>query len=229
MQNTNPVILDSNGEGDVWLSAYTKLVLFDANGNLVWSKDNISSQAQIQPSALQWVPQTTTPSYLGPTQFSVPGNQTATFAPGTAVQAVISGGPIIGIVQTSVTGGTPLVTTVSVAWYSTQLNVSLTAIYTGIVAGGVPGSTPVMPTRTANSANYTLQPSDLFQTFMASNAANLTLPAANSVPPGSYYDFFNIAAANATIIGTINGSANLALAQNVGKRVFSDGTSWWAK
>ena len=35
-QNSNPVVLDANGEADVWLSGYTKLVLFDGSGNLVW-------------------------------------------------------------------------------------------------------------------------------------------------------------------------------------------------
>jgi len=56
VQNNNPVTLDASGEADIWLSGYTKLVLFDQNGNLVWSKDNVSSQAAIQSSTLQWVP-----------------------------------------------------------------------------------------------------------------------------------------------------------------------------
>jgi hypothetical protein len=40
--NTNPVVLDANGEADVWLTGIYKFVLKDANGNLQWSEDNIS-------------------------------------------------------------------------------------------------------------------------------------------------------------------------------------------
>lgn len=42
--NTNPVILDSRGEADVWLdSALYKLALYDADNALIWTVDNISS------------------------------------------------------------------------------------------------------------------------------------------------------------------------------------------
>jgi hypothetical protein len=42
--NTNPVILDSRGEADVWLdNALYKLALYDADNALIWTVDNISS------------------------------------------------------------------------------------------------------------------------------------------------------------------------------------------
>lgn len=42
--NTNPVILDSRGEADVWLSnALYKLALYDADNALIWTVDNVSS------------------------------------------------------------------------------------------------------------------------------------------------------------------------------------------
>jgi hypothetical protein len=42
--NTNPVILDSRGEADVWLgSALYKMALYDADDALIWTVDNISS------------------------------------------------------------------------------------------------------------------------------------------------------------------------------------------
>lgn len=41
--NTNPVILDSNGEADVCLgSGYYKLILNDADDNLIYSKDRVA-------------------------------------------------------------------------------------------------------------------------------------------------------------------------------------------
>jgi hypothetical protein len=42
--NTNPIILDSRGEADVWLGgAIYKFVLKDADGALIWTVDNISA------------------------------------------------------------------------------------------------------------------------------------------------------------------------------------------
>ena len=42
--NTNPVILDSRGEANVWLDdALYKLALYDADNALIWTVDNISS------------------------------------------------------------------------------------------------------------------------------------------------------------------------------------------
>jgi hypothetical protein len=235
VQNPNPITLDGNGECDCWLSGYTKLVLFDANGNLVWSKDNVSSQAQIQASSLQWIPQTTQVTYgsanAGNSQivsFTVPGNQTANYPPGTAVMATITGANVIGVVQSSSYSGG--VTTVTVFWYSTAINTSLSAVYTGIVSGGVPGSTPVMPVQQF-SANMTANAAGLFQTwnFNSANNGTFTLPAANSVPSGSYYDVMNVGASNLTAVGTINGGANLTLTSFTGKRIYSDGTNWYAK
>jgi len=235
-QNLNPVILDGNGEADVWLSGYTKFVLFDVNGNLVWSKDNVSSSPALQSVSLQWVPQSTQVSYGSANatnpqiaSFVVPGNQTAVFLTGTAVLATINGGAVVGIVQNASYGGTPGATTVTAMWFSTPVNSSVTAVATGIVAGGVPGSMPVMPTQ-ALTANMTANTTNLFQTYVA-NAANgvsFTPPAANSVPPGSYFDFINAGPGDLTIIGTINGAANQTLTPLTGERIISDGTNWWS-
>ena len=42
--NTNPVILDSRGEANVWLSgALYKLALYDADDALIWTVDNVSA------------------------------------------------------------------------------------------------------------------------------------------------------------------------------------------
>lgn len=42
--NTNPVVLDSGGYGNVWLGANTyKFALYDANSNLQFTEDNVQS------------------------------------------------------------------------------------------------------------------------------------------------------------------------------------------
>ncbi len=40
--NTNPVVLDANGEADVWMTGIYKFILKDSNGVQQWSEDNIS-------------------------------------------------------------------------------------------------------------------------------------------------------------------------------------------
>ena len=43
--NTNPIILDSNGEADVWLDGVYRLKLLDANDVVLWTIDNVGSTA----------------------------------------------------------------------------------------------------------------------------------------------------------------------------------------
>jgi hypothetical protein len=129
--NTNPVVLDANGEADVWLSGYTKLVLYDADDVLVWSVDNVSSMAATTLTQSQWVVQGLALTYLSATQFSVPGDETATFPVGIRVAATVSAGTIYGRVSTSSYGSS--ITTVTVAWDGTELDSGLSSIATGII------------------------------------------------------------------------------------------------
>lgn len=228
-QNPNPIILDGNGECDLWLTTFTKLVLFDSQGNLIWSRDNVSSNPALTPSTLQWVPQGTQVSFISATSFSLSGNYTGIFQPGTAVQATITGGNIYGITQSSSYGGTPGITTVTVAWFSTALNLSVSAVAAGILTPQGSGSAlPVYPAQQF-SANATANAAGLFQIWEANsaNAISFTLPAANSVPSGSFYDIFNAGSALLTVVGTVNGSANQTLTPLTGERIISDGTNWW--
>jgi hypothetical protein len=45
--NTNPVILDANGEALLYINEYVKLVLTDANNNLMWTQDGIGGVGNI--------------------------------------------------------------------------------------------------------------------------------------------------------------------------------------
>lgn len=40
--NANPVVLDSQGRANVWLSGFYKMALYDSQGNLIWTEDNVS-------------------------------------------------------------------------------------------------------------------------------------------------------------------------------------------
>jgi hypothetical protein len=236
--NSNPVILDSNGEADVWLSGYTKMVLYDINGNLIWSVDNVSAQPQIQSSAIQWVNQGAPLAFISATQFSVLGNQTSLYVPGTAIQATITGGQIYGIVSASSYSGSPVITIVTVVWFSTALNASVTGIATGVIAApittaGSPFSwaQPVMPVvdHPIGVTAYTILPTDLFQIHTFAYATpSITLPAANSIPSGSWVTIKNLGSGNLTITTAVDGVANSTYAIYKVVTVYADGTyGYW--
>ena len=141
--NSNPVILDANGEADVWLSGYTKLVLQDASGVQVWSVDNVSSMPNTAPPGQsEWVAQNILLTYVSATQFSTLGDQTAMFLPEQRVQAIVAAGTIYGTVSNSVASGSPVTTTVTVIWDAGQLDSGLSAISTGIITASAHTSLP---------------------------------------------------------------------------------------
>lgn len=152
--NANPVVLDASGEADVWLSGYTKLVLQDAAGNLVWSRDNVSSSPAAGAGAGQWISQALLLTYVNGTQFSSPGDQTGLFQTGMRVQAIVSAGTLYGTVTASASTGSPLATIVTVAWDSGALDRGLSAVSTGILTP-LNSSLPAPPVYISNYASLT--------------------------------------------------------------------------
>lgn len=51
--NTNPIILDAGGRADVWLDGVYSMRLVDAEGAVIWTRDNIGSSDQVQYASLQ--------------------------------------------------------------------------------------------------------------------------------------------------------------------------------
>lgn len=232
--NTDPIVLDSNGEADVWLTGYTKLVLYDINGNLIWSKDNVSSMPNEVPSTLQFIVQSVAPLYVGPTQFSMVGNFLSIFSVGTVVQATVTSGYIYGYVSAVSMGGG--VTTVTVNWISTTLDSSVSVVASGIIYPQGSGSAmPLYPT-VPLSADTVFTYASLFQTYVVSSALalsiTLTLPGASTVPPGSWLKIKNAYTGTTytvTIIATVDGKVNPTLVPYDEITIFSDGTSWYGK
>lgn len=211
--NTNPVILDSNGEADVWLSGYTKLVLYDALNNLIWSIDNVSSMPSTtfaSSSATQWVLQNLTIGYISGTQFSVVGNLTLTFPPGIAVMATVNAGTIYGIVSASSYSAPN--TTVTVIWNSgQQLDSGLSAISTGIITV-LNNSLPVLPI-VSEATSWTFYKTDYGNTFEANSATAIsaTLPVGSTIPSGWWVKIKNIGNGLLTVMGTVDGVVNPTL------------------
>ena len=229
MQNPNPIVLDASGEADVWLSDYTKLVLTNAQNNVIWSVDNVSSSPLPSPTTSQWVTQASQAVFIDATHFSVPGNQTASFVPGTRLQTTISGGSIYGTVFASSSGGTPVVTTVTVVWDSTALNSSVTSVALGIILAGV-GSLPINPP-IIHTGNVTLAPSDLnhIHQFNSLTPCTAIIQAAGTVAPGSWYRLKNVSTGVVSITGQTIDGVPVTLGQYNEIWPYGDGTSWYGK
>ncbi|MGD0486138.1 MAG: hypothetical protein ABSB94_03005 [Syntrophorhabdales bacterium] len=181
--NMNPVILDPNGEADVWLSGYTKLVLQDSAGNLVWSKDNVSSvpAGGMAVGQWQWVNQTLLFTYINGTQFSVPGDETALFLIGIRLQATVTAGTIYGTVIAASFSSS--VTTVTVSWDSGALDSGLSTLATGVITPihnclpFPPAYISNYPSLTAAIASIGTAPKDLLINVSTTVTAATTVPA----------------------------------------------------
>ena len=145
------VTLDSSGRAKIWLDGYYKVVLNDFLGNLIWTEDNVSSAfspaAASVSNSSQWAVQSDTLTYIGATQFSVPGDKTSAYLVGNRIQATVTAGAITGTITVSAAGGSPIKTTVTVLWdLSHALDSGLSAVSVGIIsasAGASPFQIPV--------------------------------------------------------------------------------------
>jgi hypothetical protein len=234
--NMNPIALDSNGRASVFWDGYYDVALYDSTGNLIFTQSNVSGQQAIGSISLQWIPQST-PTYVSATQFSVPGNQTSIFTAGTAIQASIAGGTISGIIQSSSVAGNPQVTTVTVSWFSTSLNASVSAISTSPISAGVTGNSPILPIVTIPAAGgtYTMTYASLQQIFIVPSnlgaALTIVLPSASGLPPGSFIRVRNTYTGSTYTVqftATISGVVNPYML-GMDWEIFSDGTSWRAR
>jgi hypothetical protein len=235
---SNPVILDSAGRASVWLSGYYYVVLTDSLGNMLWSKDNVSSQYNQSTSTIQWLLQSDVLTYISATQFSVPGNVSATYQVGQRIKAVVSAGTVYGTISAVSVSGAPFISTITVIWDSGQLDVGLNEVSLGILTITNP-SMPIFPVNilnNANSANYSFLKTDLNKiteiNFSSNSAANYTLLSPSVVPSGSWMWIKNNGTGQDNVIsfvGTINGVANMILSPYDDLFIWSDGVTWSSK
>jgi len=130
--NANPVILDSRGEADIWLSGLTKIVLKDSNDVEIYTVDNVSSQPATGTATLtDWLTTGVTPTYVSATQFTVPTDVTGTFQVGRRVKCVVSAGTIYGTITAS---EYTTLTTVTVVIDTGALDNGLTTADVGLLA-----------------------------------------------------------------------------------------------
>ena len=131
----NPVVLNTLGRptDPIWLTdgvAY-KFVLTSSTGVAQWTIDNITGVSSSIPTQDEWVLQSTVPTYINATQFSVPGDQTSTFTVGRRVRAVCTAGVRYGYI--SVSAFTTL-TTITLVLDADTLDSGLSAVSVGLLS-----------------------------------------------------------------------------------------------
>lgn len=126
--NANPVILDSNGEADVYFQPVNyKLALRDANDNLIWTADDYAGSPY--PITDEWITYVHTWTLVSANQVSVPGDQTAIYQVNRAIRAVCTGGTFYGVITGSTYDGstkTTLTVSFDVGSFDSGINGSST-------------------------------------------------------------------------------------------------------
>jgi hypothetical protein len=196
--NTNPVILDSRGEADVWLdNALYKLALYDADNALIWTVDNISS--------------VNSGIFSGPVS-----GTTGTFSGALTAASGTFSGPVSGTTGTFSTGVSSTTGTFSGAVAGTTGTFSSTINVTGVstlTAGAVVQGLTVGKGSGVNTSNTAFGISALeantnsgANTAIGFEALKLNLTGASNTAVGHQALEFNLAASNTAV-----GAASLLL------------------
>jgi hypothetical protein len=80
--NANPVVLDANGEADIFYSGTARLVLKNSSGTQIWDKDNIGLSGD---TSSQWV-NSLSATYASTTTFTLASDQTTEYHVGRRVR-----------------------------------------------------------------------------------------------------------------------------------------------
>jgi hypothetical protein len=157
--NTWPIVLNTlgvNNQGEVWLTggASYKYVIKNSVGIVQRTLDNVSGINDSTLAADQWVIFQGTPTYVSGTSFTVPGDQTFVFLPGTRVKTVNTGGVVYGTIVRSVYTASTLVTIIT---DSGALDSGLSVVSTGVITAANPSlpgtlTTPPFRNRLLNGA-----------------------------------------------------------------------------
>lgn len=147
--NTNPVILDANGEADVWLgSGEYKFVLTDSADVVQSTVDNVPGIQAPSTGASQWATSLLVPSFVDATNFTLVGDQTADFEVNRRLSAVVSGGTVYGTISASLFDGGTLLTTVTVSLDSGVLDSGISSVSLSILTSSndaIPFIPPAAP------------------------------------------------------------------------------------
>ena len=150
--NTWPIVLNTlgvNNQGAVWITggATYKYVIKNSVGIVQRTIDNVSGINDSASATDQWVVFQGTPTFVSANSFTVTGDQTQAFAPGTRVRTINAGGTVIGTVVKSVF---TTLTTVTIIPDGGALDNGLSLVSTGLITAvnpSLPGTLTTPPFR----------------------------------------------------------------------------------
>lgn len=178
----NPIVLNTRGmpSSPIWIpTGQIKFVLKDADGNTIWTIDNVSGINDQTTVADQWTASGLTPTYIGATQFSVPGDQTAVFEVGRRIRATVNAGTVYGRITASSFGAG--ITTITVLLDSGTLDSGMSAVSYGMLTATNQSIPPIKGTVTNDSAPAGYIGELLTASLAAGSATSLTDATAKTI------------------------------------------------
>lgn len=161
-ENSNPILLDSDGRCTLWVEPgiYIDLVLKDElDVAEIDTFEDITGATSTVLQESEWVVTGLDATYVSATSFTLPGNQTSTFKVGRWVRAVEGASYKYGVIISSTFTSS---TAVTIATDSSTLTPSLTTVDIGQLspspASGLYGSGNKVSLTGYTGANITLQP-----------------------------------------------------------------------
>ncbi|MBI2725393.1 MAG: hypothetical protein HYX42_04000 [Polaromonas sp.] len=167
-QQANPMILNSLGvpASNVWMlgGVALKFVITDAAGVVQSSlgADNVRGVNDTTSSVTEWIDSGLVPTYISPTSFSVPNDQTLVFEALRKLKTVNAGGTVYSSVVSAVYSAPN--TTITVTNISGALDASLSSVAYGLLSANnpsIPESTLGTAFRTA-TALFSIPPMTVF-------------------------------------------------------------------
>lgn len=227
--HTNPIILDSRGEAEVWLNGEYKFVIKDSNDVEIYTVDNASTEA-IASVLSEWLITGDTPTFISTTQFSVPTDLTATYHVGRRVRLVGTAGTIYGVISAS---AFTTLTTVTVVLDSGSIDSGISISDVGLLSNDNQSHPEKKHLVVSKTSAYTANASDNTILVDASGGAvTITLPTAVGIKGREYIIKKIDSSANAVTIDgdgseTIDGVVTKDLEnQYHGIKILSGGTNW---
>lgn len=175
----------------------------------------------------QYILDSSTPTYIGGTSFSVLTDRTAEFTPGRRIQCVVTAGTLYGTVVSSSAGGGPTITTVVLLMDSGALDAGLSSFGLGMISpsnNNLPTLVPLVKTD-----DYTIAIVDNRNILVANkgSAISFTLGSYTLFPVGWSCRIRNIGAGTLTIVGTLEGVlTNFALLTGYELFIYNAGGAW---
>lgn len=170
--HTNPIVLDANGEAEIWLDGKYKIRLDDATDVQQWTMDGVAGVGFQDAAAAvdEWVETGDTPTHIDDTNLSVPGDKRGTYQVGRRLRATISAGTVYGTITVS---AFTTITTVTMVWDSGTLDSGLSAVAVGFLSV----DTPSIPGVELSEDDWTFQGNTIMEGTQTVNGT-LTVPGA---------------------------------------------------